>query len=493
MSATTQEENATRTKKRHRAESESDEEQEREAAFGGQGGSAALPGGSAASAPPPSIIEPSPKLKAALGDRLSSMTGVLASQPAELIDYIISSSKEMLDLAITIRQRTEALNKHEKPMVDPTTNKPLLDANGEPLPYIPNFLKMKNPLKISAAYKDDTELKAELEAAAESWNIAVLHLVTHHKSIAQLEIKAREKTLRGKFFGLLFTIALGHIVESQIRKPNHGCTLDRKLLAQTLARGIVRSLPPSFNSALAVATRNDLLTAYDEDQDYNVSTTKELIKEEDTAFIKPLITPIVRLIGPCTTELWELIAQKDQEKKISAELKKALKPKAMAEATADVETHLDDDAARHKAKLDLVRKEAQKEAKKFMQTATRTMRKKYSGGVAVETSKPTKNGRKNGRSSSNKNETSKNQQRSSTRTESSPPPKPKTHKQKGKGKKQQQQQQNKQGDKDKRVRFATGSDRSNNNSQSAEPRSRGKRGDRGGSNGGSKQKSALRR
>ena len=136
MSATTQEENATRTKKRHRAESESDEEQEREAAFGGQGGSAALPGGSAASAPPPSIIEPSPKLKAALGDRLSSMTGVLASQPAELIDYIISSSKEMLDLAITIRQRTEALNKHEKPMVDPTTNKPLFDSDYFDIRYV---------------------------------------------------------------------------------------------------------------------------------------------------------------------------------------------------------------------------------------------------------------------------------------------------------------------------------------------------------------------
>ena len=119
MSATTQEENATRANKRQRAESESDEEEVRVAASGCQGGSAA-------SAPPPSIIEPSPKLKAALGDRLSSMTGVLASQPAELIDYIISSSKEMLDLAITIRQRTEALNKHEKPMVDPTTNKPLL-------------------------------------------------------------------------------------------------------------------------------------------------------------------------------------------------------------------------------------------------------------------------------------------------------------------------------------------------------------------------------
>ena len=86
---------------------------------------------------------------------------------------------------------------------------------------------MKNPLKISAAYNDDLELNAELEAVAESWGKQISGFVTHHKAIAGLEITAREKTLHGKFFDVLYTIALGLVVEGQIRNAYHGCMIDR--------------------------------------------------------------------------------------------------------------------------------------------------------------------------------------------------------------------------------------------------------------------------
>ena len=58
------------------------------------------------------------ELKSALDPRLEHMMGILALQPTELKDTLISKSKEKLDPVTTTKQRVEAFSRFKKPWVD---------------------------------------------------------------------------------------------------------------------------------------------------------------------------------------------------------------------------------------------------------------------------------------------------------------------------------------------------------------------------------------
>ena len=125
--------------------------------------------------------------------------GLLELQPAELKDPLISLSCEMLKIVATIKQRTEAHLRFSRPMADPKTNQPILDAEGNPTPFIPSFLRSKNPVKSSPEYNDDPEILAAIEAASKTWEANKVSMSAHSKLIAQLEIKKRKEKLQAKF------------------------------------------------------------------------------------------------------------------------------------------------------------------------------------------------------------------------------------------------------------------------------------------------------
>eukprot|EP00956_Cyclotella_meneghiniana_P015072 scaffold22841_cov21-Cyclotella_meneghiniana.AAC.2 len=85
-----------------------------------------------------------------LDSRLESLKVLLATQPDELKGTIISLSKEMLNLRATIKQREESYARFDKPSLNPTTGEIMNDEAGNPLPFIPNSLRSKCPVKPSA-------------------------------------------------------------------------------------------------------------------------------------------------------------------------------------------------------------------------------------------------------------------------------------------------------------------------------------------------------
>ena len=199
-------------------------------------------------------------------------------------------------------------------------------------------------------------------------------------------------------------------------------------------------MSPNATSILGFVNQAAMLSRFDTLHSFNDQEIGEKMVKKDSKLMKPISNKLVDWLAVCTTKLWHKDAAKDKERKVNAELEKALKPKAMAQANADVAMALDDDEARNKAKMALVRKEARAEAKKAVNEHTRTMRKKSLGGTIVEESPNTENGRKQGGKSNNSKKKPSSQQRqsSSNGTESSKSKKPKQsnkHKQSSKGKK----------------------------------------------------------
>ena len=172
------ERNASRSNKRRRVAFED----------GGGGGSAAPPsggsaagatvGGSAAGAPTLSDEE---KLKSALGSRLEPLMGILATQPTELSNSIISKSKEMLALVTAIRQRVESSKAFDSPPIDPATGKPFVDEARNDKPFIPNSCQINGPIKISSAYNDDSDLLMAKGVADKAWEAAIAIQAAHAK------------------------------------------------------------------------------------------------------------------------------------------------------------------------------------------------------------------------------------------------------------------------------------------------------------------------
>jgi hypothetical protein len=232
--------NGTATGNKRRHMERRDEERVEAGGFAASGSAA----GATANATASTAILPS-ELKSALGSRLQPIMGVLASQPAELKEPLISLSCEMLKLIGTIKQRAEAHLRYTRLMADPKTNQPVLDEDGNPKPFIPSFLRTNNPVKSSSDYNADPEMVAAIEASSKTWEANKNAMSTHLKLIAQLEIKKRNEALQAKFFSLATTFALGLIVVEQTKNggPEAASNLNRKKLSHKAAYDALRDLP----------------------------------------------------------------------------------------------------------------------------------------------------------------------------------------------------------------------------------------------------------
>ena len=136
---------------------------------------------------------------------------------------------------------------------------------------------------------------------------------------------------------------------------------------------------------------------------YDDAAIEEKMDQADKKFLTDHITTnLITWLPLTSTTLWNLDEKKEMDRKVNSELRKALKPAAIAQATEDVAMAIGDaDGANNETMMEVLKKEARAEAKKEMQRSLQKQRKKSSGGDETLEPKPTKPGRNGGGNSNN--------------------------------------------------------------------------------------------
>ena len=383
MNMTSNDEAATRNPKRARADDGSN-----------SGGSAATP----------TTTTEQSTLAETLGTRLQPMTSLLASQPEELKGYLISSAKDMLAKATTIRQRKQSVKRFTDPWVDPKTNKPYMDeTTNQPKSFIPNSLRSNCPVKASPDYKDDTDIMTEVAAAKLVHETYQKQMAVHAHNLAKLEIKLREKKLQKDFFDHSRKFALCMVINHQIKKGlPAGVKLSREELASKAVYNALKNRIDMIN-ALFEETADALQAKFSSYTGYDDTAIEEKMDPADKKFLTDHITTnLIQWLPLTSTTLWNLDEKKEMDRKVNSELRKALKPAAIAQATEDVAMAIGDaDGANNETMMEVLKKEARAEAKKEMQRSLQKQRKKSSGGDETLEPTPTKPGRNGGGKSNN--------------------------------------------------------------------------------------------
>ncbi len=308
----------------------------------------------------------------------------------------------MLDVLVTIRQRTETSKPFDSPMLNPVSGETIVDAAGEPIPYIPKSVKSDCPIKISNAYNDDDDLKALRSEAMLDWEKAQAIQAGHAKKVAKLEVKKRKETLCTKFFKLTTTIAVGMVVTK--RERNGGLATDQKLsLNELAALSVYDALKDSTRNlitALAQESNETLLNFYKTSQSYDDGAIQEKMSEADSEFLKDISNQLHGWMPELSFKIWNLDLERARERNVAAELRKALAPKATAAATQDVEQAIVAMGAAVKEGIrNVARKETERVATKVVRELNRSMRKNSSGGGKIQTPRPTNNGQRSGNAS----------------------------------------------------------------------------------------------
>ena len=220
-------------------------------------------------------------------------------------------------------------------------------------------------------------------------------MAAHARNIARLEIAKRQGKLASMYFDLATTFALGLVVAKQTEFPMaaSGLQLSRDQLVSKATFDALRDSPPELFPFFALADATALAAAFAAQHPYDDAAVADAMSELDNDFLKGVINDLNRWLPPASLHIWTAEQQREQQRRVDAELKKALVPKAMAAANRDVEMALAGVAASTQSTIvDLARKEATKAAREVLQRQKRSARKKSSGGGEIQTPLPTNDG-----------------------------------------------------------------------------------------------------
>ena len=350
-------------------------------------------------------------LTSTLGPRLAPMIGILVSQPTELNEPLISKSKEMLKLIASIQQRIESSRRFDKQVVDPETNQPLLDSDGNPKPFIPNSCRAKCPVQATGLHNDDPEILGVLKNADIEWEACRLKMADFAKNVAKLEIKNRQKQLTVLVHELATTFALGLVITKQTRTSPIGLTFDRKELAAKAIYDAFGDLPTNLAAFLAIPAGDTIQGDFAKHTKFVNADIEDKISESDSQFIKSIANELHQSIPAMTINIWQREEQLGRDRQVNSELRKAFKPKAQAKANRDVEEALELLTPQTRDCIsEAARQSARAEANKIFQQQAKSLRKKYLGDVKAPTSGPINNGRQS-RNDSNKSSSPTSNQR----------------------------------------------------------------------------------
>ena len=358
--------------------------------------------------------------QSALGKSDSPIMAFLASQNAELQQYIISSSKEMVDLVTTIRQRIDTNHRFERPWVNPKTNTPHVhQGTDQPRPFIPNSLRKACPIKASDAMKDNPDIQAALKEAEDIYEKQLDVLATHARKISKLEITTRTSKLQKTFFEYIANVAMGLVITKSfdIGGMPVGNALTRKELSLKACHDAMADWQGGIALMLGCADIDKLKEAFSSAHDYNDLATEEKMQQVDSNFIKDIATDIHEWIPKTTVDLWNEDARKENSRKANAELKLIFKPKAIIQATADVEASIEGVKSDEKI-IQAAQQAARKEAQRVVQRANKSMRKKSSAGDKTQSPAPS-----NGADGNDKSNTRRNKSKSKKKPQETKPKK----------------------------------------------------------------------
>jgi hypothetical protein len=340
----------------------------------------------------------------------------LASQPAELRGTIIPQMRGMLETNDTINQRTTSHGRFDKPMKDPSTGAILLDDNDQPKPFIPNNLRKQPPIVASKATKDEPRMKALTDRARQKWEAYQAEAAKDAKEASALEITIRVEKLRNQWFEFVNTLALGHVIVKKTR--DGGFASDMKLdadeLADKVAYQIISKLEKKHTTVFRHADGPNLAAEYEKQRKFDNAALEEKWNDgADKNFVNSVEGKIQDWTTSMTFMLWANEKAKDRDRQVEAALREVLKPRAMRKANEDVEAALEeeDGTANSDAVRSLARKEVKAEVGRQVQVIQRQLRKKYSGDTAEQASKPTKPGRKSGKTSVDSKQKQQQQQK----------------------------------------------------------------------------------
>ena len=94
----------------------------------------------------------------------------------------------------------------------------------------------------------------------------------------------------------------------------------------------------------------------------------------DSEFVKPLVNSLHGWLPQVTVDVWNKEEDKDVSRKVNAELRKALKPKAIASATMEVEATLNTVEGQREAITSLIRKETEKAVRSTLKSQRKNLR-----------------------------------------------------------------------------------------------------------------------
>lgn len=386
-------------------------------------GRSAVQGGSASAA-----AEPNQKLKTALGPRLQRAVTPLASQPTELQDLLVPLLKGMLTSVGHINDKRESLSHFNKPMTDPKSKQPLkqLSKPDQDLPFIASSLRGKNPLTLTDAFKDDTELKRLVDAADADWEqYAKIKMAEHDLKIKQRELKLRTEQLQQQFFHFAVTWADGLVITNEFK---HGLPADNELSEEKLQHKLVFDALLGCHEDLMVVAAPllgyedgvALCTDFKKRYNYDDGVTNTHASEGDKNFLKASAEMLARNLFVATMGNWMKEMETDQVRGVNAALRAKLRPKLKEKATADVASALNSagPSSMEKQLMDKVLKASRNEAKKTYQTIVKSARKKSLGDAELQESTPIKNGQK----SRKKRNKQQQQQKSQEQKQQQPTP-----------------------------------------------------------------------
>jgi len=151
----------------------------------------------------------------------------LASQPSELQTSIIEQLNSMLDLRHATQQRKERMLRFDKPVPPATTAGQ--DESRATQGFIPNSVRLKNPINSSKIYKDDERIKNEEEETQREHEEWQAKMAARAKKRAQLEIDLRIEDLKKAFYDLAFDIATSWHTVFSIRRATKATVADSSL------------------------------------------------------------------------------------------------------------------------------------------------------------------------------------------------------------------------------------------------------------------------
>jgi hypothetical protein len=369
-------------------------------------------GGSTASggdSPQTSITYSGKAIPALRGTKLEPLieSAFIASQPKEFILIISEQSSEMLDLMFLIKQREASCSKFE--------------SGTEDKPFIPTFLRKKNPIHGSGLLKDNEKIK-EVVARAETENEAhAANMAELAAELAKVELTCREELLHSKIMETLQLIAEGILITVNIKMPSAYEKMEIK--ESKLATHAVLSYLNTY-SELFMKTHWRIKTSKLEfverfrdhvGSESLLELTEQLTEDEKScsSFISLKLSEVIPQV---THKLWDWHAKNERERKADAELKSYFEKRKQDKMNQDVEMNLEaEPTIPPKALENLIATNIKKVLQSEKAKANQALRKNYSGGAKNQALQPTKNGPRAPKSSRNTSTKSRGRARSQSK------------------------------------------------------------------------------